>query len=525
MPDYQCVITVTEVDAEKDSITKELITNIFKNVFLIAVAKKLDLGSIVPFVENMIDDVSSENGIESKYAGLVFVELLAKEMKVPVGDLLNNDIEYRRGLVKTIVSTVSMDGILLDIDKGENPGDESYIAYVISDLNVFEKTASFQEIEDSNSKTEETEKNDYIIEFVRQEKNYVMSILTNNITNSDLFNGHVEVWREEEGLLAEFVDEAFEENESFAFKEGVSEDELVACVFEDTRTVNLMDRFEGFGEQYTKSYQRLVIKNGMLFCNYGDPYIHLVIERRTSNNIKGDITFTEFKQGEIIGLRQHIIEELDHTILEGFCDKDQFYRFQTGYLLRAQNSKNRSGYGWSWNWKNGVGTYIKGTEYGETTDYVFVGAYISSSFLFDSINRDSMMQWDEHASTAVVVDSDFAEKEEKETPKENGTDSIENDQEQSETTSEDTSDLDWGEKKESKEHRIYDVEELRTSDVGKQIVVGSLVRYKKLHMNEEVEEIIGEEKIVHKRLLGKRQGEIVFDGAKQYLVISIENDE
>ena len=507
---------------EITNVTKEYINDIFKNVFLIAVAKKLDLGSIVPFVEKMMGDETAEEGIESKYSGLVFVKLLADEMKVSVSDLLNNDIEYRRDLVKSIVSTVSMDGILLDIEEGETIDDESYLAYVISDLDVYEKTASIKFF-DENSRAEETEKNDYIIEFVRRGKSYGMSILTNNITNSALFKGHVEVWKEEEGLLAEFVDEAIDENESFAFKEGVSEDELVACVFEDTRTVNLMDRFEGFGEQYSKSYQRIVIKNGMLFCNYGDPYLHLVVERRSNNNVKGDITFTEFKQGETNGLRQHIFEELDHTILDGFCDKDLFYRFKTGYLLRAQNSKNRSGYGWYWNWKNGVGTYVKGTEYGETTDYVFVGAYISSSFLFDSTNRESMMQWNEEMSASLPEQSDSDELIDTIPTNENESNDDEQ-QENFEKHEEEETVLDWGETKKTTEQRIYDIEALRSSDEGKKIAIGSKVRYKKLHLNEEVEEVIGAEKVVHKKLIGKKQGDIVFDGAKQFLIISVTTD-
>ena len=513
-----------ELEEKNNNTIKDVESNLFRNVFLTAVARKLDLGSIVPFVDSMMHDASSEEIFDSKYSGLAFVELLSEEMKVPIGELLCSDIEFQRELVSTILSTISMEGILLDIDKGETKDDESYITYAISDLNVYEKTAEFKFLDgDSNSKDEEAERNDYIVELTRLGTVSKMSILTNNITNSDFFKGHVDVWSEEEGLLTDFIEDAFEENISFAFKEGVTEDELVACVFEDTRTINLMDRFEGIGEKYTKSYQRMVIKNGLMFCSYGDPYINLVIERRTNNNITGDITFTEFKQGDVADLRQHIIEELDHNILECFCDKDQFYRFKTGYLLRAQNSKNRSGYGWVWNWKNGVGTYVKGTEYGETTDYVFVGAYVSSTFLFDSSNRKSMIEWSEEVKDPVTDDNIQAKPVETATLIDNKQELAEEGENQNNPTPAET------QKEEGEEEgiiipRIYNVQELKDSDTGEQVLVGSKVRYKKLHIQEEAEVIIDEKKILHRRMLGKKQGEIVTVGMKRYLIISVKNN-
>ena len=504
-----------------------IIQNVFRNAFLIGVAKKLDLGHIVSFLDKKMEENKVEDQLENKYMGIVFVELLAEEMGVPVGDLLNNDVEYQKRLVADIIALISMEGSVLDIDKAESPEEESYITYLLSGLTVFEKTAEFVETTDDSDSYEEDEKNDYIIELVLNNKEYSMSILTNNLTNSSYFKGQVKVWQETSGIVAEFVDEALEENISFGFKEGVSESELVACVFDDTRTIELMDRFEGFGEKNTKSYERLVVKNGLLYCNYGDPYINLVIERRSDNNITGDITLTEFKKGETLQLRQHIIEELDSDILKAYKDKNQFYRFQTGYLLRAQNSKNRSGYGWRWNWSHGVGEYIRGTEYGETTDYVFVGAYVSSSYLYDPERRSEMLEWDNTPSnssetyTYETVDDEVAESTESE---ENRVDeSIDVIESNIICESKPVEEIDE-EKAKAKDVRIYDVEELRSSGNDTVIEVGSKVKFKKLNTGEEKEEIIDANKILHKKLLGKKQGDLVIDGSKKYLVISINNE-
>ena len=167
-------------------------------------------------------------------------------------------------------------------------------------------------------------------------------------------------------------------------------DELVECIYEDTRTVELLDKFEGYGQKRPVKYQRIVIKNGKyrgMVSHKSTPGLNLVIERGHGLSFVGDITLTEFKQGKDSELSKYISSEIREDIVDDYLYTDRFYRFSKPFLLRAQNSSNRRGYGWVWDWSNGYGDYTEGTQYGETTDYYFVGAYISSGFFYDAKKR------------------------------------------------------------------------------------------------------------------------------------------
>lgn len=513
---------------EHDNKTDEIKNNIIKNAFLIAVINKLDLGSIVSFVDRTVNEASDDNKVDDNYAGLLFAKLLAEEMNIPIAELINFDEDYQRKLIDTLISIISMEGIVLEIYKADTINEESYITFVISDLKVFDKTAEFKEIESTDE--ELPEKNDYLIELVRENKRYSMNILTNNIPQSNFFKGQIEVWNETEGLVADFTDEQLEENESLSFKEGITEEELVACVFNDTRTINLLDKFEGIDDKDAKIYQRLIIKNGMINGKYGDPYLHLVIERRTSNEITGDITFTEFKKGEIAGLREYLSEEISQDDINMYLDMNQFFKFSKGYLLRAQNSKNRSGYGSHRVYRNGRSTYSKGTEYGETTEYVFVGAYISKKFLFDSGSRKQMFQMKDE--TDIKADDLFRDIQEQVNDAEDDitnksevinidTDETSESNQQTENVCNDDEIIQSDDKGE--EEIYYDIDELRAEENKQKVMLGSKVRYKKLHTGEVIDTVIEEKKIIHNKLIDKCQGDIVIDGTKSYLIISVEN--
>lgn len=154
---------------------------------------------------------------------------------------------------------------------------------------------------------------------------------------------------------------------------------LEVTVYEETRTVDLMDRYEGIG--YDVMYQQLVLRN--IACtniagNY--EYISLIVERKKDHEYVGNITFTELKQGQTKDLseflRKHIIaDQIKLHKIDG-----RAITFDTPYLFRAQNSGNRSGYGW------GSG----GTQYGETTAYAFVGAYVGykSNGFTEAFNKE-----------------------------------------------------------------------------------------------------------------------------------------
>lgn len=158
--------------------------------------------------------------------------------------------------------------------------------------------------------------------------------------------------------------------------------DLIAYVNEKTKSLMLMDTFEGI-KGGTK-YNRLIVKNCMFkyqlkFINGAG--INLVIERSSFKHYKGDITFTNFKRGNDQDLVDYIKSEITNEIADRYLNKDKFYRFSKPYRLRAQNSRNRTGYGDIWEWRGGEGECVhEGTKYGDTTDYVFVGAYITTCF-------------------------------------------------------------------------------------------------------------------------------------------------
>ena len=97
--------------------------------------------------------------------------------------------------------------------------------------------------------------------------------------------------------------------------------------------------------------------------------------------------------------------EVNDEIIEQYVDKNRFYRFSKPFLLRAQNSLNRTGYGWEWDWSGGYGDYIEGTLYGETTNYYFVGVYVTTGYSYDPNNRKPFV---EDETTSIKVQTNVA---------------------------------------------------------------------------------------------------------------------
>ena len=104
------------------------------------------------------------------------------------------------------------------------------------------------------------------------------------------------------------------------------EEELITCINYDTKTVNLLDRFEGFDKQGFV-YKRIVIKNPIFKVYYHNLTVnyHLVIERRSELDYVGDITFTRLKKGDTNELNQHIKSEITNDIINKYIDKNRFY--------------------------------------------------------------------------------------------------------------------------------------------------------------------------------------------------------
>ena len=150
----------------------------------------------------------------------------------------------------------------------------------------------------------------------------------------------------------------------------IIKDVLCDYITSDTRTVELMDQFEGIGENNPYVFESLELVDMLTIRNEetGERFhVRLVIRR---------CCVEEYKQRQVKDLREYIAREITAEVLEEYQGENKLFYFSKPYHLRAQNSRNLTGYGWSWGWDGDVGRYQEGTLYGETTDYGFVGAYI-----------------------------------------------------------------------------------------------------------------------------------------------------
>lgn len=138
-------------------------------------------------------------------------------------------------------------------------------------------------------------------------------------------------------------------------------------IFDTSSTVRLMDEFESITEEGYQRYKRLVLKN-LDFSDCGG--YHFIIERLNGRETKGNITMTNYKKGNNRELLNYANEQIV-AVLEDCKEKHgKEIIFTKPYLLRAQNTSNRTGYGSEY---NGDFLVHQGTLYGETTRYAFVG--------------------------------------------------------------------------------------------------------------------------------------------------------
>lgn len=164
------------------------------------------------------------------------------------------------------------------------------------------------------------------------------------------------------------------ENELNEYKKRpVAERTMSTYISKTSATINIMDRFEDKNEKGFKKYDRMVVKN---IYHYNDDYsFNLIIERKGDKATVGSITMTDFKLGQSRSLITHAKEEIRKATEENktqLSDGKEIM-FNLPYLLRAQNSSNRTGYG---NIYNGESLVYEGTLYGETTSYAFTGVII-----------------------------------------------------------------------------------------------------------------------------------------------------
>lgn len=155
-------------------------------------------------------------------------------------------------------------------------------------------------------------------------------------------------------------------------KKPISERTMRTYLSRDTGTVSLMDKFESLNEKGFKKYERMLITDWNQYSSEMGYY--LLVERRKGRDVIGGITMTDFKLGYTSKVNEHARVEIDNYLENGGnLENGQIIMFKTCYLLRAQNSSNRAGYG---NIYYGDELVHEGTLYGETTSYVFAGVQI-----------------------------------------------------------------------------------------------------------------------------------------------------
>ncbi len=146
---------------------------------------------------------------------------------------------------------------------------------------------------------------------------------------------------------------------------------LATYIFSDTKSVDLMDKFEAVNEDGFRVYDRILVQN-----HFGVGYVegeylfgHLIIERLEGRQSAGDITMTDFKTGLTSELQDYVKDQVSQRLRKYGTLPDELM-FDIPFLLRAQNSSNRTGYGSEY---NGYDLVYQGTLYGETFKYAFVG--------------------------------------------------------------------------------------------------------------------------------------------------------
>ena len=411
------------------------ICEVYSNLVLIAISRGKNFKKIVKEADEEIEKHMDELRhifLPKSFWGLYYVELLASKIGTSLGEAYSLSNRQREDIVKSLLDRFSsldeaygnyyeedddlieFQGVVSIVDTSNETDVLLYFSQIkdgIKDINPQIYTF-FQITFKKLIGTEDNEKDQYIIVL---EDPYGYS--------SDYVYDRYEIWRESQGYFADYIEKVIENHNNFSnskqsetkneetirdlpesvnnqpevISQEIQDDiedheELVHLVIETTKTLRLLDVFEGYSKSNSIKYKRLVVSNCKYRAFKGNHYVgfNLVIERGCNRDYVGDITFTNFKTGKDADLKKYITSEITDSVVEEYVDRNEFFRFSKPYLLRAQNSTNRTGYGWEWDWSGGYGDYTEGTFYGETTDYFFVGAYITSGDYYEPNRRKAL---------------------------------------------------------------------------------------------------------------------------------------
>ena len=395
---------------------------VHKQMMLLAYINGIDIGKTVEEclqeIERYANGILEIGKLARDYEGVLFLKIFAEKIHVSPTMFFMENTEKIQGIVEELIKEADkkIDMNELEFDNTDN---SIRIKFSVLKRNIYCTEEDFfkycSEYTDKKSPVFDNMYSKYDVILEKNNTLYCI-FMSGDFCEVDgyesIFGVQVSIYTEEKGNLADFVEKCIEKY----YKEHACEKndlcltdkehepmqvhekeiptvsirdrrgaELVVPIFEITKTVDILDTFEGFGKNQ-KPYERLVISNG--FVIKSGTYVHFVIERSHRKDFIGDLTFTEFKTGFRSDLMKHTENELKNINVKKYIDKSEFIRFSKPYRLRAQNSRNRTGYGWEWDWSGGYGDYIEGTLYGETTDYIFAGVYISSSQFYEQSKRE-----------------------------------------------------------------------------------------------------------------------------------------
>lgn len=417
---------------------KQELYSVYEHIFLLAYDKGLDLNKAIQDVDLEIETLKKEKNFEREpesYTGLWMVHSMADKLDVPISQLFISDSKLKSRVVEDILNEAVSEKNNMSINSWEqsSPKETVQIEFSVKRRSCYSTRKEMEmyraELMNFSVTNELPNENNvqsrFLINLVKEDGVYsiLLSGYSDAISNSPYIYNMLEIYSEEHGRVQKFVEECIDieknltKNKIILMKKVISDEtssrqlienaesievkgrelpntaidernntELVVQVYNTTRTMDILNKFEGL-EAEGKPYERLVISNGNGVGFGYRYYFHYVIERGKNKSYVGDITFTDFKLGHVGDLHKHIREELARVKVEDYVDTDVYIKFEKPFHLRAQNKRNRTGYGWEWDWSGGIGDYIEGTLYGETTDYVFAGVYVSSSYSYEPSKR------------------------------------------------------------------------------------------------------------------------------------------
>ncbi|SEP74197.1 hypothetical protein SAMN02910289_00505 [Lachnospiraceae bacterium RM5] len=439
---------------------EENIINVYNNIAFIAMLEGYNMASMIKEADKEIEIYKEQcEGIfvPRGYFGLYYVELLAHKMNRTLGDIYNLSQNIKREALRMIIESYTNK---CDAYNNNFENDDEGIKFSgfievnsINDLGEYCKLncigkCYYEPVDEYwvNMHNHKRNKIFYLFTFEKKFdedlKCYIYSFWVSGINDfrSDYIYDEFLIWREKDGMLANFIEdcisdyyesneeeneddedledeiESSHENKEPKIKPKVVEDrydeadmdELVVDILSNTKTVDILDEFEGNEE--TSAYKRIVVNNGKYISyrhhnQYEYVYFNYIIERGYGDDYVRDITFTNFKMKKTSDLEEYVKNELSREDIFLYLDKDKFFRFTKPYLLRAQNSNNRTGYGSEWRWDYGdLIQETQGTLYGETTKYFIVGGYITTYSKYNLLKRKPFKKGEEKSKIIVFYD-------------------------------------------------------------------------------------------------------------------------